>query len=472
MEAESKESPAVADIARDVWALVHPDGGALAHLGFTTSAPSLPSIFRVDAAAAASIGVTALAAAEVWRERTGRQQTVSVDSADAALAYRSERYLQLNGQPVEHPRPAQSYFKDRDGRWMQLHMVYPHHRAGILAALGVADVSGENERDAVTAAVAARDAVELETELAALGLPAYAERSHEEWSAAGQAAALAALPLIELERIGDAPPLRLAPDASRILDGIRVMDLTRVIAGPVCGRTLAAHGADVMRIHPPHLTEVAGLLMDGGRGKRCTNLNLRETADRLAFERLLADAQVFVQGFRPGGLEELGYGPAALAERVPGLVYVSLSAWSHTGPWAGRHGFDSLVQTASGITRAGAVAASSDSPRPLPCQVLDHSTGYLAAFGAMCALARQMREGGSWLVRLSLAQTGHWFDRLGRVDGLDIPEPDEARIASRLRPMASPFGELRASLPVARFSETEPGWARPPVPLGHDVPFW
>ena len=452
---------------RDIWRLGHDHEDALASLTLNVKPPSLPSQFCVDTAATACIGATALGAAEVWRARTGQQQTVSVDSDHGALSYRSERYLRLNGETVEHPVPAQSYFQDRNGRWVQLHMVYPHHRAGILQALALSD-----DRDAIAAKVAQSDAIELESQLGALGLPAYAQRSPDEWQAHAQAAALATLPLFELEQIGDAPPLELPANPQRILDGLRVLDLTRVIAGPVCGRSLTAHGADVMRIHPPHLTEVPGLLMDGGRGKRCANVNLKDTGDRAAFEHMLASTHVLVQGFRPGGIEELGYGAHALAERYPGLVHVSLSAWSHAGPWAARHGFDSLVQTATGISHAGGVAAGTNGPKPLPCQVLDHSSGYLAAFAVMAALQRRIEKGGSWRVRLSLAQTGRWFDGLGRVDAQHIAEPSAAAIAARMQSMTTEFGELRSSLPVAQFSHTPPQWLSGPVPLGHNAPRW
>jgi crotonobetainyl-CoA:carnitine CoA-transferase CaiB-like acyl-CoA transferase len=453
--------------ARKIWQLAYADGAAMSRLSFDERDLMLPSIYQVDHAAAASIGVTALAASEVLAKRTGRGANVRVDSSHAAIAYRSERYQRLDGALVEHPVPAQSYFKDRDGRWIQLHMVYPHHRDGICALLGV-----EADNRAVAAAVAKLDALALETKLAQAGLPGYMQRSHVEWQETEQYRALAALPLLTLEKIGDAPKLELGVELTRALDGLRVLDLTRVIAGPVCGRTLASHGADVMRIHPPHLNEVPGLLMDGGRGKRCTNLNLRDDGDRAAFDSLLMDAHVLVQGFRPGGLESLGYGPAAVAAGHPGIVYVSLSAWSHVGPWAARHGFDSLVQTATGFSDAGAAAAGIEHPKPMPCQALDHSTGYLAAFAAMAALKRRVDEGGSWLARVSLAQTAHWLNGLGRVAAMNVSEPDEATVAARMQRLASEFGELSCTRPVAQFDLAQPFWTAGPVPLGFNAPTW
>lgn len=458
--------------ARDIWQLAYADDSALSRLEFIERDLTLPSIYQVDRAAAASIGATALAASEVLAVRSGQGARVRVDSRHAAIAYRSERYQRLDDAVVDHPVPAQSYFQDRHGRAMQLHMVYPHHREGILALLGVAADSVQATNKAIAEVVANLDALELETQLAEAGLPGYAQRTHAEWGETQQHEALAALPLLTLEKIGEAPKLELGPDLERALDGVRVLDLTRVIAGPVCGRTLASHGADVMRVHPPHLTEVAGLLMDGGRGKRCTNINLHDDADRAAFDRLLADAHVFVQGFRPGGLEALGYGPQAVAQSHPGIVYVSLCAWSHQGPWAPRHGFDSLVQTATGFSDAGARAAGSSQPRPLPCQALDHSTGYLAAFAAMAALKRRVEEGGSWLARVSLAQTAHWLEGLGRVDGMHIAEPDAASVASRMQLLDSEFGALLCTRTVAEFDRAQPYWSHGPVPLGFNPPVW
>src|SRR5262249_25345635 len=197
--------------------------------------------------------------------------------------------------------------------------------------------------------------------------------------------------------------------------GVRVLDLTRVIAGPVCGRALAAHGAEVMRITAPHLPGLPELDIDTGRGKLSAALDLRAAEDRERLTGLLRQAHVFVQGYRPGGLAALGFAPEACAELRPGIVVVTLSAYGHQGPWALRRGFDSLVQNANGLNVAEAEAAGVPAPRELPAQALDHASGYLMAFGAMMALARKAREGGSWHVRVSLAQTGHWLAGLGRV---------------------------------------------------------
>ena len=443
-----------------LWSLADLDREALERIEFAGEEPALPSIFPIGTAASACIGAAGLAASELWRLRTGAAQSVRVAMRHAAIAYRSERYLRIDAAPVEGPHRAQSYFRDASGRWMQLHMAYPHHREGILRTLGCTDDAG-----AIAAVFAGADAFELEGNLASRGLPGYALRTREEWDAHPQAAALTTVPVLEIERLGDAAP-RPLPAGERPLAGVRVADLTRVIAGPICGRTLAAHGADVLRIHPPHLPEMPVLAMDGGRGKRCAHVDLHDPGDRRTFDALLDGADVFVQGFRPGGLTSLGYGPEVVAERRPGIVYVTLSAWSEVGPWAQRHGFDSLVQTATGIVAEGGAASGVEEPSPLPCQALDHSTGYLAAFGAMVGLARRATEGGSWLVRISLAATGRWLDGLGRIDGLSVPDPGLDAVADRLERRRTAFGEMTSVRCAEELPATPARFALPCAPLG------
>ncbi|KAF1047790.1 MAG: Acetyl-CoA:oxalate CoA-transferase [Xylophilus sp.] len=278
-------------------------------------------------------------------------------------------------------------------------------------------------------------------------------------------------PLFTIDRIGDAPPRELPPLApdQRPLAGIRVLELTRILAGPVGGKALAAYGADVLLVNAPHLPNIAAIA-DTSRGKRSALLDLRVPGDADTLRRLLGGAHVFVQGYRPGGLQALGFGPEAAAAARPGIVYVSLTAYGTQGPWAGRRGFDSLVQTAMGFNQAEGEAAGGGKPRPLPMQILDEASGYLIAFGAAAALRRQQREGGSWHVQVSLAQTGHWLRGLGRVArGLDAVAPDRA---PWLATGPSGFGVLTAVRHSARLARTPAGWDRPSVPPGTDPPAW
>jgi hypothetical protein len=298
-------------------------------------------------------------------------------------------------------------------------------------------------------------------------------RSLAEWESSPQGQAAASLPPVLIEKIADAPPIPLPPAAARPLSGLRVLDLTRVIAGPVAGRTLAAHGADVLHISAAHLPSFDELVMDTGRGKRTASLDLRAPADRTRLRDLAVSADIFLQGYRPGAIAGHGFAPEALAALNPGIICVSLSAYGHLGPWAARRGFDSLVQNTNGMNDAEAVAAGEAKPRPLPCQALDHASGYLLAFGAMAALLRRAEEGGSWLVRVSLAGTGEWIKRLGRLDaGLSAPGFSPAEIDAALEESDSGFGQMRATRHAARLQATPTRWDLPAMPLGSHAPAW
>ncbi len=252
-----------------------------------------------------------------------------------------------------------------------------------------------------------------------------------------------------------------------------MLNLSRVIAGPVAGRTLAAHGADVMLVLSPNLPSIPWLAIDTGRGKLSCFADLKTEDGRTALRDLLGRADVFSQGYRPQSLARLGFSPQDAARLSPGIVYVSLSAYGHAGPWANRRGFDSLVQTSTGFNYAEGQAAGVDGPKELPMQILDHITGYLMAFGAMMARVRQSREGGSWHVQVSLAQTGRWLWGLGRLgDGLAAPDIWGAAVAPFIEQSASLFGVLRAVRHSAILSHTPACWSRPAAPLGNDPPQW
>jgi crotonobetainyl-CoA:carnitine CoA-transferase CaiB-like acyl-CoA transferase len=314
-------------------------------------------------------------------------------------------------------------------------------------------------------------ALDFENAAAAAGLVAAALRRFDEWDLTPQGQALAIQPLFSIERIGDAAPLALPPlsESDRPLSGVRALDLTRVLAGPVSGRALAAYGADVMLINAPHLPNIEAIA-DTSRGKLSALVDLRQPAGQDALARLLAEAHVFIQGYRPGGLAALGWGAQELALRRPGIVYVSLSAYGVHGPWAPRRGFDSLVQTAMGFNHAEGEAAGDGQPRPLPMQIIDEATGYLMAMGISVALWRQQREGGSWHVQLSLAQTGQWLRGLGRVPGgLGVRKPE---MTPWLERMHSGFGELVAIRHSADLGRTPAGSTRLSMPPGSDSPAW
>jgi hypothetical protein len=358
-------------------------------------------------------------------------------------------------------------YKTRDRRFVRLHTNFAHHRDAVCRVLNC-----EPERDKVQAALMQWDGEAFETAAYQAGGVVALMRSHAEWSALPQAEALAALPAFTIEKIGEAPP-KPWPQGTRPLAGLRVLDLSRVIAAPVAGRTLAAHGADVMLISGPDLPAIPWLTIDTGRGKLSSFVELKSEQGRDVFRELLAQADILSQGYRPRALASLGFSPEEAARINPGIVYVSLSAFGHTGPWAERRGFDSLVQTATGFNHAEGQAAGIDGPKELPAQMLDHATGYLMAFAAMMAKLRQSREGGSWHVRVSLAQTGRWLWNLGRVsNGLATPDFAGDAVAPFMTEMPSGFGKLLAVSHSADLSKTPACWARPAMPLGSDAPHW
>jgi crotonobetainyl-CoA:carnitine CoA-transferase CaiB-like acyl-CoA transferase len=455
-------------VLADLWRLAGQPAEALDAVTLTGAEPVLPSSFAVGTAAQATVAASAAAANELWRLRTGRSQRVSVDMRHAGTEFRSERYLRVDGtQARQHRDKIVGLYRCGDGRWVRLHTNMPHHRAGTLKLLGA-----EYDRASVQRALDGWQAFEFEEAAAKAGLVVSATRSFEEWDASPQGRAVANQPLFSIEKIGDAPAKPL-PKGERPLSGVKVLDLTRVIAGPVCGRTLAAHGADVLNISAAHLAAILDLVIDTGRGKLSAQLDLREASARERLADLLREADVFVQGYRPGAIAQYGFGADAAARLRPGIVCVSLCAYGYEGPWAGRRGFDSLVQNANGLNAAEAEAASADKPLPLPCQELDHATGYLMALGAMTALHRRATDGGSWHVRCSLAQTGHWFRQLGRVErGLELPDPEFDAVRDLMEESPSGFGHLIGVRNSAIMSETPTHWVRPSVPLGTNPPAW
>ncbi|WP_299625768.1 CoA transferase [Pelagibius sp.] len=460
--------PAPRQVLKGLLELAGLDGAQAGSVALTGSEPVLPSSYAVGTIAQATIAATAAAAAELWTRRGGSAQDIAVDMRHAAIEFRSERLFRVDDQPPNRLWDAiAGVYRTGDGRWVRIHTNFPHHRDGILALLGCA-----YERATVQEALEKWQAPAFEAAVAERGLVATMLRSPQEWLGEPQGQALAAQDLLSFERIGESPaePLEVA---ERPLAGLRVLDLTRIIAGPVGGRALAAHGADVMRIAGPHLPFIEPLVIDSGRGKLSAHIDLREEAGRETLTALMREADVFVQGYRPGAFAGHGFGPEAAAAIRPGIVYVSLCAYGYEGPWAGRRGFDSLVQTASGINHGEAEAAGIEGPRELPCQALDHASGYLMAFGAIAALRKRVLEGGSWHVRVSLARTGRWLQSLGRLaEGQACPEPESSAVEALLEHSDSGFGRLSAVRHAAVMSKTPPRFARPSVPLGSHPPRW
>ncbi len=453
-----------------LWTMAGGRRAALDAVHLTGSDPALPSSFRVGTIAQATIAAAGLAAAEIWRQRIGEEQTVSVDMRHAAIEFRSERYVRVPAPPQDLWDKIAGLYRTRDHRWVRIHTNFAHHRDGILALLGAAYT-----RESVQEKLLGWDGEAFETAAADRNMVATMLRTQAEWAAHPQGRAVAQLPLFEIVKIGEAAPRTFTAQPTRPLSGVRVLDLTRIIAGPVAGRTLAVHGADVLYVTSPHLPSIA--VMDVARGKRPAFVDLATDSGRAHLMALAGGADVFLEGYRPGGLSAKGFSPEALAAASPGIIYVTLSAYSHVGPWADRRGFDSLTQNANGINVAEAEALAGagvwDRPRELPAQALDHGAGFILAFGAMVALARQREQGGSWMVRTSLAQVGEWLKSLGRVDnGFACPDPTLDMVQDLIETTPSGYGEMRAVRHAAQLSRTPARYALPSAELGSYPAAW
>jgi crotonobetainyl-CoA:carnitine CoA-transferase CaiB-like acyl-CoA transferase len=428
--------------------------------------PVLASSFAIAPALQASLGAAALAAVQWCRLRGGPAQGVRVEAEHAVLE--SLTWFTLDGRQPELWDPLSGLYRTADGH-VRVHANFAHHRDGVLRLLGLPEGAG-TERALVQAALAGWRALDFEARAAEAGLVVAAVRSFAEWDAHPQAAALQPQPLVAIERIGDAPPRPLRPwQAGGLpLDGLRVLDLTRILAGPVAGRTLAGYGADVLLLNSPRLPNIEAIAATSC-GKLSAHLDLDEAGGPAALAQLVRGADVFMQGYRPGALAARGFAPADVAALSPGIVAVSLSAYGSAGPWAARRGFDSLVQTATGFNAAEAEAFGSAEPRALPLQVLDHAAGYLLAFGAQAALWRQAQEGGSWHVQVSLAGVGRWLRGLGRTAPV---APERPPLAPYVETLDSGFGRLQTLRHAAQFSATPAHWRRPSMPPGSHPAAW
>lgn len=452
-----------------LWGMLGGRPEAARAVELTGAGPGLPSSFQVGLAAQLSIAAAGLAAVERHQLATGVEQTLKVDRQSASIECRSERYALLDGKPLpELWDSLAGAYQCGDGRYVRLHTNFPHHRDGVVDLLGC-----RPERGSVAKALGSWRGEDFEQQATARGLVVALMRSFEEWDAHPHSAAVRALPLVSITRIGDAAPAARRQASARPLADLRVLEMTRIIAGPVAGRTLAAHGADVLRVIGERVPTIAVLDIDTGRGKRSAHVDIAGGAGLARIEELVAGADILLQSYRPGALAARGLAAEQVARLRPGIVVGSLSAYGRSGPWADKRGFDSLVQTATGFNAAEAAAAGSSAPKPLPMQILDHASGFLLAAGLIMARIRQEREGGSWHVEVSLARTGDWLRGLGRIaSGLAEPEPRDDEIAARLETSPSGYGSLTAVRHAAELSATPARWMRPSRPYGSDAAAW
>jgi hypothetical protein len=429
---------------------------------------NLPSRLPVEDVAIACAGAALLAAAALHAQRGGDSGSrgspvVRLDREHVAAAFRSEAFLRVDGEQAGPGfAPLSRFWRAADG-WVRTHGNYPWHRAALLRALGCA-----GDPEPVAAAIADLGARQAEDLVTGAGGVAAAVRDEASWHAEPPGQAVAATPLVEATSVGGAPP-RWRPAGELPASDIRVLDLTRVIAGPVATRYLGALGADVLRLDPPDRPELTMQTYDGLLAKRSALLDFGVDGGHDRLHDLLSGADVLVHGYRPHALDRFGLDPQTLAERHPGLVVVSLSAWGSRGPWGGRRGFDSIVQAACGI----AMAESPDGERPgaLPCQLLDHGTGYLCAAAALQALARQSARGGTQFRELSLARTAHWLLSLPR-ETAQTPPPGDGDEQTWLTTLDSAAGPVTTVLPPGQLDDEPLTWPRPLSRYGADDAAW
>jgi hypothetical protein len=406
----------------------------------------LPSAFASLPAMSAAVAASTLAASVLDGVRRGGQpMPVVIDRQHVAVAARSEHYAHSAAVTKEDRiTPLSLFWSTADGAWFRVHGEYPWHHDRALAVLGCED----NHRS-VKRAVATWRAQDLEDALEAAGALGYAVRTAAQWRSHPQGEAVAALPLLEND-VGDGTVRPLGP--GRAAAGFRVLDMTRVLAGPIATRTLAAWGAEVLRLDSPRLPELPIHALDMMSGKRSAELDLADPAGRVRLEELLGSADLLVQGYRPGALARFGLTPEALAQRHPHLSVITLSAWGPLGPWSQRRGFDSLVQCVSGIAMT---EGSNDRPGWLPAQVLDHATGYLAAAASLLALASAQRDGRPRATQLSLAQTAQWLSGVGSSEAEAARPVDVERYRVVLPGARAPVEVIR---PPGRLADLSPSW--------------
>jgi hypothetical protein len=424
---------------------------------------NLPSVFPVSDFAAAAVATAGIAIADFMTSAFGMRPHVAVDRRLASL------WFGFSIQPIDWAPPAPwdpiaGDYATADG-WIRLHTNAPHHRAAALSILGVAA-----EKQAVAAAVALWKAEELETAIVANKGCAAAMRSLSEWKTHPQGVAVLGERLIDARATSDsAGPLDLSRH-QRPLQGIRVLDLTRVLAGPVATRFLAGLGADVLRIDPPTWDE-PGVVPEVTLGKRCARLDLKDAEGRKMFLELLRRADVLVHGYRSDALDNLGFGARVRREIRPGLIDVSLDAYGWTGPWRYRRGFDSLVQMSVGIADAGMRTLGRDRPAPLPVQALDHATGYLMAATAIRGLKERLETGRGYEGRTSLARVAELLVQtpIEQIAGT-IRSAEQADWSAGIE--VTDFGKTRRLRSPITIASIPLQWDRPAAKLGSAPPAW
>jgi len=445
---------------------------------FTGGDICLESPFYCGEAASSVLAAQTLLAAQLCKlggKDTINEVAINTRLAEASLvsfalqSFTDQDKAPSTRLPPEERTPAAGFFTCQDGRVIYIHSSfpdYPQHSDAILQLLGV-----PADRTAVSNAVAKLPARELEERIAHAGLCGAMVRTTTEWDESTAGQLLAAVPVVELIKITDGNSHQFLSSADRPLANLKVLDLTRVLAGPVCARSLSGFGADVLHIRGKGLPNVEAFVTDTGIGKKSAYLNLKSENDRDALRGLVKQSHVFSQGYRSGVMERLGFGVEQVAELNPDIIYVSINCYGHQGQWCQQPGWEQLAQVVTGMaTHQGNYhqdGAGLTKPALQPSALNDYTTGYLAALGVMMAKRRQVLEGGGYWVRVSLCRTAMWVQQLGCRDfPVQARMPQPAELQSWYQRFDTAWGELAALSPAIRMNGSALQWPAPPVPLG------
>jgi len=449
------------------------------NIEFTHDEQIWPSSLKLAAGTSTALAMVASAIDDIWAQKTGKRQNIKINMTHAALTISGMWLLRVNGIPATEALqtgdrdPTFGEYECADGIKIYLQNGFMH-----LAEATAAVLESELDPESIKKAVRKWSANDLEAALTAEGLPGLILRTPDEWLQHPQGKILADTAVVDIEQIGEGPIVPL-PEGLRPLSNLRVIDSTRVLAGPTISRTLAEFGADVMHIGSPNVPIMAAAQADTGHGKRKAHVDLETEAGIESLKSLISHADVFAQSYRAGSLAARGFGPSHLAQQRPGIIYVSENAYGQDGPWREKRGFDGNVQAATGITHLQNIGTkTSTTPRNLRQVAMamnDYCTGYWGTFGVLEALKMRAQIGGSWHVKVSLGQTASWYLRMGAVldpaKGLTAEKIIELT-SQYVEEHESDYGVLRRLRPVINMSETIPHWVGRTVLPGIHTPNW
>lgn len=450
----------------------------------TGNDPMFKTPFCLGETIADALAARAVAANDLWELRTGRRQKISIDvrAAAATCLGGTDMTLRRNEIGIYKPIPESNEiahmvaltkpWQTADNRWFLPHFNLPHLQERVLSVL-----KSENTPKGVAKAISQWKAEDIDAAIADVNASGGIIFTPEEWLKHPHGAYLASVPVVEITKIADSDPepLPYGSEVSEPLTGIRVLDLTRILAGPTAGIGMAEHGADVLMVTAPSLPQVPAFVRDTSHGKRSCFLDFKDADQAARLKELAEEADVFIEGYRPNRLEAHGFGPNDLATLRPGIIYVSVNCFGSGGPYASRAGWDQVAQAVTGMCFTQGEAEGAGRPKLAPVFVCDFLTGFLGTFGAMIALARRAREGGSYRVQVSLCQSAMLIQRQGLIDNFENAPGKLSSAEFELYAVCDDntvYGELKSLGPVIRMSETPARWSKTTPELGSCKPEW